>query len=58
MLPAAKARILNSFMLIIGSGTRFSITTNSTSRTTPRPIPASTVGLVQPMVWPPYGCRP
>jgi len=58
MFPAVKARISNSFMLIMGSGTWFSITTNTSSSSTPRPRPPSTVGLVQPMVCPPYGCSP
>ena len=58
MLPAVKALILNSFMSIIGSVTRFSIMTKATSSATPRTTPESTIGLDQPMLWPPYGCSP
>ena len=51
--PAANARIRNSRMLIIGSATRVSMTTNATSSATPTIKPVSTFGEVQPMVCPP-----
>ena len=58
MFPAAKARIRNSFISTIGSVTRLSTITNTTSSSTPNAIPPSTIGLAQPIVLPPYGCRP
>ena len=52
-LPAANARIRNSFSGNIGSSTRGSMTQNTTSSATPPIRPVSTHGLVQPIVCPP-----
>ena len=53
MLPKEKARMRNSDRLNIGRSTWRSMTTNTPSRMTPPMRPASTFGLVHPMVWPP-----
>jgi hypothetical protein len=58
MFPAANARILNSEMLNSGSGTLFSTYTKTTSSAAPPMSMVSTIGLVQTIGWPPYGCRP
>ncbi len=52
-LPAVKARMRNRLSWNIGSAILVSTTPNTTSRATPPISPASTQGLVQPMVWPP-----
>ena len=46
-------KFITSFMLIIGSLTRFSMTTKATSSAMPPTTPASTIGEVQPIVCPP-----
>ena len=53
MLPAAKARILNSEIRNSGSATFVSTNAKMTSRATPPRIADSTNGLVQPMACPP-----
>ncbi len=53
MLPAVKARILNSESWNIGSETRVSITAKAARRPAPPISVASTSGLVQPIVRPP-----
>ena len=56
--PAAKARILNRPSANIGSAMRVSITQNRARMTAPPIRPDSTIGLVQPVAWPPYGWMP
>ena len=52
-LPATKARMRNNERLNIGSATRRSIMTNTTSSASPPMSSASTIGLVHPIEWPP-----
>ena len=57
-LPLLKAAIRNRLRGNIGSATRASIRQKAASTATPPIRPASTHGLVHPMVWPPYGWMP
>ena len=57
-LPKVKARIRNRLSWNIGSAIRVSMMPNTTSSATPPIRPASTHGLVQPMVPPRYGWMP
>ena len=52
-LPAVKARMRNRLSWNIGSAMRVSMTTNAASSALPPASPASTQGLVQPIVCPP-----
>ena len=52
-VPNVNARIRNSGRRNIGSSTRHSISAKATSETTPAPSRAITLGLVQPVAWPP-----
>ncbi len=56
--PAVKARMRNRGRRNMGSATRVSMMAKATSRPTPRPSSAITVGPVQPMVWVPCGSMP
>ena len=58
VFPAANARIRISRRSNMGAATRSSVKQNAMSSTTPPIRPVSTVGLVQPIEWPPYGIRP
>ena len=51
--PALKARIRNSRRRNMGLALARSIKPKATSNAAPTPSSPSTVGLVQPMVWPP-----
>ncbi len=53
VLPAAKARILNSRSWNMGSAMCSSIRQNTTSMAAPPNRPVSTHGLVHPVGWPP-----
>ena len=57
-LPAVNARIRNSDSRNIGSGTRFSINTNSPTSARPLASIKRTKGLLQPIDWPPCGWIP
>jgi hypothetical protein len=57
-LPAANTGERNSWRWNIGSGERSSMTQNATSSATPPNSPARTHGLVQPVLWLPYGWMP
>jgi hypothetical protein len=56
--PIAKPRELNNVKSNIGSVTRRSMTAKATRTTSPPMRHERTKGLVQPIAWPPYGCRP
>ena len=58
MLPAVNGRILNKARWNIGSATRVSMMQKITRIARPAPMRLSTIGLVQPIVWPPYGWMP
>ncbi len=53
MFPAANGRILNRSSRNMGSATRVSIAQKIASTASPPAIRPITIGLVQPIVWPP-----
>ena len=58
MLPAVKARMRKRLSRNIGSSMRVSMNAKIASSTSPPPMDATTLGDVQPIVWPPYGWMP
>ena len=57
-LPMAKDRSRNNGRWNIGSLTCTSMTQKAARRATPPARLPTTIGLVQPIVWPPYGWMP
>jgi hypothetical protein len=55
MFPAVNARILNRPSRNIGASTLVSTQANSTRMAIPPKMAASTLGLVHPVGWTPYG---